>query len=180
MKMKRILTVIFLSIFALFSAASLAKTNTPIEDSVITAKIKSKMAMEKSLSSFKIDVTTTNSVVTLTGKVNSDADASKAIEIAQSTDGVKDVDASQLIIAQSSQPITDIAITAKVKGKFIKEKLFGDKDISAMSINVETNNGVVYLTGTADNQEQIDNAIKIAESVSGVKKVDSRVIVKAS
>ncbi|HVY54038.1 MAG TPA: BON domain-containing protein [Gammaproteobacteria bacterium] len=178
--MRRFITVTFLSIFMFFSASAFAKIDTPIDDSIITTKIKSKIAMEKALSIFKIGVTTVNGIVTLTGKVNSDADASKAIEIAQATDGVKDVDASQLNIAQSSQPVTDVAITAKVKGMFIKEKLFGDKDISAMSINVETNNGIVYLTGKADNQQQIDNAIKIAESVNGVKKVDSRVTVKTS
>lgn len=150
----------------------------PLDDSAMTVKIKAKIAAEKSLSVFKVGVETTNGIVTLTGNVNSDADASKVIEIAESIDGVKDVDASQLTITQSTQPLTDVAITAKVKGLYIKEKLIGEKDIAALGINVETNNGVVYLTGSADNQQQIRNAIKIAQSVSGVKKVDSRIEIK--
>jgi hyperosmotically inducible periplasmic protein len=179
MNTRDILIAIFLSVLMLFSADAFTQDLAGVlDESTVTTKIKAKIAAEKSLSVFNLGVTTTNGVVTLTGTVNSDADASKAIEIAESTDGVKDVDASQLAITQSTQPLTDVAITAKIKGLFIKEKLFGEKDIAAMGITVETNNGVVYLTGNADNSQQIKNAIKIAGSVSGVKKVDSRVELK--
>lgn len=65
----------------------------------------------------------------------------------------------------------DSAITAEIKAKFMKEKLFGEKDVSAMTIGVETNDGIVRLTGTAENNAQIKNAEKLATSVSGVKKV---------
>jgi hyperosmotically inducible protein len=89
--------------------------------------------------------------------------------------GVKDVDTSNLQVKKSSQPFTDLVITAKVKGAFIREKLFGVEDITPMSISVETNNGIVYLTGTAETKEQIDNAVKIARSISGVKNVRYRI-----
>jgi len=55
--------------------------------------------------------------------------------------------------------------------------MFGDKDIAAFTIQAETNNGIVSLSGTADNQEQIQNAIKIAKKIKGVKEVKSTVIV---
>ena len=74
----------------------------------------------------------------------------------------------------------DTTITAKVKSLFMQKKIFGDKDIAAITISVETNNGVVSLSGTADNQAQIDNAIKIAKSVKGVKDVKSTVTVSVS
>lgn len=74
---------------------------------------------------------------------------------------------------------SDTGITTSVKGQFVQEKLFGDADISAMSISVETTDGVVHLSGTADNQEQIDNAVKIAEGVEGVKKVVNEVKIEA-
>ncbi len=75
--------------------------------------------------------------------------------------------------------MSDTAITAKVKGMYVREKLFGDKDISVMGVNVETTNGVVYLTGTVENQLQADNAVKLAKSIHGVKKVESKLEVKA-
>jgi len=77
----------------------------------------------------------------------------------------------------TTQP-TDPSITAGVKSAFVKEKLFGDATVSAFSISVETIDGVVHLTGTADNQTQIDNAITLSKSVDGVKQVVSTVKVK--
>lgn len=69
----------------------------------------------------------------------------------------------------------DALITAKVKGMFMQQELFGDKDISAMGIKVETVDGVVTLSGSADNKDQATNAEKIAKSVMGVKEVKSDV-----
>lgn len=46
--------------------------------------------------------------------------------------------------------------------------------MSATDIHVETNNGVVYLTGVVKNQKTIDNAISLAKSVRGVTHVESR------
>ncbi len=114
-------------------------------------------------------------MVNLTGNVDSDSQASTAIEIAQSTAGVKDVDTSKLTVKGSQQPVADSLITAKIKGMFVQRKLFGSQDIAAMSIKVETDNGIVTLTGTADNQNQIENAIAIAKSISGVVDVKSSV-----
>lgn len=74
----------------------------------------------------------------------------------------------------SHQPVTDTTITAEVKSKFVSEDLFTSRDIAAMSIHVETINGVVYLTGKA-NRTQLRNAIKIARTVDGVKDVVSKV-----
>jgi len=73
---------------------------------------------------------------------------------------------------------SDTGITTKIKSLFISEKLFGSADISAVTIKVITNNGVVNLSGTADNQLQIDNAIKMSQSVDGVNKVVNEVTIK--
>lgn len=80
--------------------------------------------------------------------------------------------------SSSENTLSDSGITAKIKSKFISEKLFGPADVSAVTIEVETNNGVVHLTGTADNQNQIDNAVKLSNSVTGVTKVVNDVAIK--
>ncbi len=67
--------------------------------------------------------------------------------------------------------VSDTTITSKIKGLYVSEKVFGDKDISVMGVNVETTNGIVRLTGTVTNETQADNAIKIAKAVVGVKRV---------
>lgn len=165
----------------ILSACALAKS-TPsnlIPDSVITAKIKSKIALDPTISVFKVAVSTNNGVVTLAGTVDSDTDASALVQIASATAGVSDVNTLGLKIKNSTQPFTDTMITAKIKGVYIREKLMG-KDVPATSVSVETNNGIVYLSGTVETKEQADNAIKLAKSVKGVKQVESRLKIAAS
>jgi hypothetical protein len=53
-----------------------------------TAAIKAKLLKEESLASLKIDVDTTDGVVTLSGTVASYDDIAKAVNIAMDTDGV--------------------------------------------------------------------------------------------
>lgn len=145
---------------------------TPKEDAIITNSIKSHIKASKTLSKLNVRVNTRKGVVTFSGHIDSDSQADSLIQLAQSIIGVKDVDASKLTIKASHQPLSDMLITAKIKGLFIREKIFGTKDINAIDISVETKNGVVYLTGAIDNKQQIKNAIKLAQTVQGVKRVE--------
>lgn len=145
-----------------------------ISDSVITTKVKAEMMADKAISSLNIGVETSNGVVTLTGTVPTDHEASAAIQTAEATAGVTNVDATQLVVKKSTQPYADTVITAKVKGLYMKEKVFGDKPISVTGIGVETKDGVVYLTGHAT-PAQTASAVKLAKTVDGVKSVDSRI-----
>ena len=60
-------------------------------DARITAEIKSKLAVESDLSVLKISVDTTGGVVTLAGTVSSHAAIQKAMKLALSVDGVRQV-----------------------------------------------------------------------------------------
>ena len=152
----------------LFSSGALADAAS---DASITSDVEAKIAAENSLKGATITVSTQEGVVNLSGNVTSDNQASTAMQIAGAVAGAKDVDDSKLTVNGSAHPLSDAMITAKVKGMFIQQKLFGDQDIAAMSINVTTSNGVVSLSGTADSQTEIDNAVTIAKSVKGVKEV---------
>jgi osmotically-inducible protein OsmY len=163
-------TSLFSALFAL-SAAVYADAPADVN---ITQNVKNNISNNTKLSEFNIDVITNDGVVELVGMVNADADAETIIEIAQSTEGVKDVETSQLKVKDSQQPFADTVITAKVKGEFIKAKLFGEK-VAPMSIHVETKDGIVYLSGNARTQTQIDNAIDLAKKVKNVKEVQSKV-----
>lgn len=68
----------------------------------------------------------------------------------------------------SEQPVTDTWITTKVKSE-----LATTDGVSSMDINVETVNGVVSLIGVLDTQMAVDKAVAAAQSVKGVKSVDS-------
>ena len=57
----------------------------------VTAKIKSKMALDELVKARNIDVDTNGSVVTLTGVVGSEAERRRAVELAKQTEGVTSV-----------------------------------------------------------------------------------------
>jgi osmotically-inducible protein OsmY len=67
------------------------KAATAVDDSAITAKVKSALLAEPGLKSLSIDVKTNNATVTLSGNVDSDASRTKAKQVAQSVSGVSNV-----------------------------------------------------------------------------------------
>ena len=72
------------------------------------------------------------------------------------------------------QPVpTDSTITAG-----LQQKIASNDNLKNQSVIVATNNGVVTLTGTVENQDQVNLAVKLAKSVSGVKDVISTITIK--
>lgn len=172
-----------LIIAGMLSAVSLSGTATyaiqakeigqHIDDSVIDAKVNAKLLLDKTLSPSNIDVSSKDGIVTLKGTVDSEQQYASAIMIAESVEGVKDVNIDFFKVKESTQPFTDMAITSKIKGRLIKNKVLDIKNVKFWSLDVETNNGVVYLSGTVDTLDQKNNVIQIATSVDGVKSVNS-------
>lgn len=68
-----------------------------IEDASITSAIKMKFANDKLVSASNINVDTINGHVTLNGTAASQAEATRAVEIGQSVDGVKSVHSNLVI-----------------------------------------------------------------------------------
>lgn len=150
------------------------------DDNKITNTVKVKFRSEPLLSGSKIVIITKNGIVVLSGNLKTEQEASKAVELANSVEGVRDVDTSNLKPEASTQPFADTVISAKVKGAFIREKLFGKGPIAVTTITVETTNGTVYLIGTADSHEVVQNAEKLAKAISGVKRVENKIQVEAN
>lgn len=68
-----------------------SSTGQYIDDSVITTKIKTAILNEPTLKTFEISVETYKGAVQLSGFVSSQANISKAAELARNVDGVKTV-----------------------------------------------------------------------------------------
>jgi hyperosmotically inducible protein len=67
--------------------------------------------------------------------------------------------------------VKDSVITTKIKTKLAAEHLG-----SAKHIKVDTDkNGVVWMSGTANSQDEIDKAVAIARDTEGVKSVNSHI-----
>ena len=69
--------------------------------------------------------------------------------------------------------LADTAITTKVKAGLVKEP-----DLESLGIHVETEKGVVMLSGFVNSKSEADKALKVAKSVDGVTNVKSAIQVK--
>ena len=72
-------------------SARSVNTAGAMDDATITARVKTALLNDQQISATKIDVTTSNGVVTMSGTVRSRAEEARAIEVARQTPGVKDV-----------------------------------------------------------------------------------------
>jgi hyperosmotically inducible protein len=149
-----------------------------IEDTAITTAVKANFLKETSVSTKDLQISTKDGMVKLDGNVRSHTEADKIIEVAASTQGVKEVDVSTLTVADSEHPLADAVITSKVKGVFLKESVFGNKPITPGAVHVETKDGVVFLSGNVKNEAQKDSVIQLTKSVCGVKEVNSSLSLK--
>jgi osmotically-inducible protein OsmY len=68
---------------------------------------------------------------------------------------------------------SDTAITTKVKAG-----IFAEPDLKSMAIHVETEKGVVMLSGFVDSKAEAAKAVKVAKSIEGVTRVKSAIKVK--
>jgi hyperosmotically inducible periplasmic protein len=66
----------------------------------------------------------------------------------------------------AKEVVSDSMITTKIKAEFAS-----DKQVSAMNIKVDTDKGVVKLSGNAKSKDEADKAASIAKNTKGVVSV---------
>ncbi|MGL9720754.1 molecular chaperone OsmY [Symbiopectobacterium sp.] len=150
--------------------SSLQKASGYMDDSTITAKVKSALMDDKAIESGDISVSTTKGVVTLTGFVPSQAVAAQAVAVATKTEGVQSVSDKLQIKDNATQSVGSYTDDAVITSS-IKAKLLADKIVPSRHVKVETQEGVVQLSGNVKNTAQSARAESIAKAVSGVKSV---------
>ena len=78
-------------------------------------------------------------------------------------------------LSKAGDVAVDSAITVKVKSALV-----ADPDIKSLRIDVDTQDGVVTLSGTVPSAANAERAGKVAKDIDGVKSVQNRLTVKAS
>lgn len=158
------------------SARDRADEKTAITDTWITAKTKIALAADGRVKGRQIHVVTTNNVVMLRGKVDSDSAKQSAEEIAKMLDGVKTVKNNLEVVVPSKRELVeakDEAITARVREKFSH-----DTHLKRSDIAVQTDAGIVSLTGEVEDILTSADASWTAWLVPGVKSVKNDLAVK--
>lgn len=76
---------------------------------------------------------------------------------------------------QTGEVVTDAAITSAVK-----TKLLGDPDVKGLNIDVDTKNGVVTLSGKVNTAAERAEALRLARTTKGVKRVTDKLVREAA
>jgi hyperosmotically inducible periplasmic protein len=185
--------------------AAAVKASHQLADSWLTTKIQAQYFADDDIKARHINVSTRNGVVTLTGFVEGDPQRTLAVQIARTTDGVREVN-DRLTLANprpekgatattgtvapepevgaianappaSTPPAVsdDAQVTARVQSKF-----FTDERVKDTRIEVATRTGVVTLSGQVADENERAQALLLARTTEGVARVEDHLTVAAS
>ena len=136
--------------------------STSISDSVISTKI-SESYFQDDVNLFSaVTVDVNQGSVLLTGAVVKPEDAVKAVQMAWQVHGVIEV-INELDIQDKSSikdRAKDIASQAQLRGRLIT-----DLDISSLNFSIDVVNGVVYLSGIAGSEEEMNRVVAHAQDL---------------
>jgi hyperosmotically inducible protein len=169
--------------------------NEPKEssDDWIALKVRGALLFHRNVSISDTKVTVMNGVVTLTGLASSEAEKALATEYASDVKGVQKVDnrievgTRRAEIVEPSGPthrasasdrtvgekIDDASITAQ-----LKYALGVRRSTSALKTDISTHDGVVRITGEAQNGAEKDLVTQLAKNIDGVREVRNEMSVR--
>ena len=147
-----------------------------IDDSVVTARVKAALFADADVKGFDFNIETRMGQVQLSGFVDSQAQAQRAITLAREVPGVKGIENHVSLKGAPTtigEKIDDGIVTSQVK-----TALLADASIKSADIAVITRNGEVQLSGFVDNQGQIDRAIELTRGINGVSGIGNEMSIK--
>ncbi|AFB28931.1 BON domain-containing protein [Rickettsia rickettsii] len=165
---------------AIFTAATttgiVASKDQPISETLNDARISASIKADLVKNNFrdlgaKIKVEVSQGRVLLTGNIQKESDALKAVEIAWNQKSVKEV-INELKVNKNSnhfdlaQYTKDSMITTQIKTKNLIRK-----DIKFANYTILTIDNIVYLFGVARSEEELEKLASIASKIKGVEKV---------
>ncbi|MDO9318442.1 MAG: BON domain-containing protein [Gammaproteobacteria bacterium] len=169
---------IFYPVNVLAAAIALVMMSTPVladkMDDDIEAAAKNSHVFKTYLKDDDVKVEVEDGVATLSGTVHEDSHKSLAQETVASLPGVTSVDNKLDIEGEGPAEKSDEWLVAKVK-----TTLLFHKNVSALT-EVSSKDGIVTLSGKADNQAQIELTTEYASDVEGVTEVENNMTVAAS
>jgi hyperosmotically inducible periplasmic protein len=152
-------------------------------DALVRERVKLAMLTHRNLNSARPDIQVKDGVVTVRGKAANKAQIDLATEYIKDVDGVKEVK-NEMVVANAEKTmgekvedvaasIDDASITA-----LVKMNLLYHRSTSAINTKVVTVNGMVTLSGAAQNAAEKDLATKYVQDVDGVKGVVNNMVIE--
>jgi osmotically-inducible protein OsmY len=161
---------------AILASVSMIMVGLPMQaadqDHRIVASAKSSYNFMTYLKDDNIKVESNEGVVTLSGTVSREYHKFLAQDTVAGMTGVKSVNNQLTVIGDQPSENSDAWMTMKVKGV-----LAFHKNVSATATEVNTQNGIVTLTGSADTEAQKQLTTEYAKDVDGVMEVRNNTVV---
>ena len=170
--MKKIAVTV--ALVAALVAISSVVAHADVKDSWITTKSTIVLLTMDGFSVNGANVDTINGKVTIHGKVATAADRTKAEQTVRGVDGVKSVK-NLLQVVPAKAMMATISTDAEVKDR-VEASLKTDAKMDDVKV-ASVNNGVVLLSGKAEDINQSLRAIQNAYTVTGVHRVASEITV---
>jgi hyperosmotically inducible protein len=172
----RLLVPLALVVLAATGCMSTRPASVQVDDAAITTQVKAALAGDATTNPLKVDVDTNEGVVRLSGTVEDPANRTRAEEVARKVNGVsRVVNDIQVGKKTATTSADDSFITTK-----IKSKLTVSGDVNPFNIDVDTQNGVVTLSGRVAKPEAKAEAERLARETEGVKEVRNNITVGES
>lgn len=182
-----------------------SRAGDQLADSWLTTKIQAQYFADEDIKARYINVSTREGVVTLKGRVDSDALRQQALNIARYTDGVTRVedqltigtaatagaapetletqDTGSAVATTGTLPpaaagvggIDDASVTSRVQARY-----FLDRIMKQRRIEVDTREGVVTLRGDVASDTERAQALLLARTTDGVERVEDGLTVNAA
>ena len=144
------------------------------DDSTITAKINAELIKDPMVRTRKIDVDTIDGHVILTGIVQTEKEAQRAVAIAGTIPGVKKITKNIQVGSRSfGQAVDD-----QLLGNRIKAKLIAEPGVRSLNIDVDVAKKVVTLSGIVETLVQKRKIMEITQSTPGIINVVDFIKVK--
>lgn len=178
------------------------KAGDKLEDVWLATKIQGKFVGDRDIKARDVKVSASDGVVTLNGHVLNESEHQLALTLAKNTDGVKQVidnldvevagppparavnggtpGAAATTGATASTPSTPSPVAASDDARIttsIQSKYFMDDRIKGRRINVTTNAGVVTLNGEIADDTERAEALLLARTTEGVKRVEDNLTI---
>jgi osmotically-inducible protein OsmY len=154
----------------LASAASAAQR----PDAWVTTKVKMSLLTSDGVSAANVHVDTVDGRVSLHGSVPTEAEKSRAEQLAGQIDGVTKVRNLLQVVAPANQAktdATDAQVEERVKAALASDRALADSAITLQSVNA----GVVLLSGKARTLSDAYRAVGVTAGVPGVRRVASEI-----
>ena len=147
--------------------------STSVSDSVIQAKLSDSFIQTSQSLFLNVETSVNNGSVLLTGKLKTQDEKITATRLSWEIKGVREVINEIQLSGTSSlkSSAKDLAASAQLRAALIR-----DPEISSLNFSIDVVNGIVYLSGVAENDQERERVVAHAQELRFAKQVVSYII----